>query len=42
MFQVFLGISFLHSNKVVHAEVKIENISFVHSDENKGKKDPQL
>jgi len=30
MFQVFLAIAFLHSNKVVHGDIKRENIAFVY------------
>ena len=37
MFQVFLAVSFLHSNRVVHADIKRENIAFVYSN---GKKYP--
>ena len=38
MFQVFLAVSFLHSNKVVHADIKRENIAFVYSGKNNDKK----
>ncbi len=37
MFQVFLAISFLHSNKVVHGDIKRENIAFVCTNKDKGK-----
>ena len=39
MFQVFLAISFLYSNKVAHTDIKRENITFVCNDENKDKKE---
>ena len=38
MFQVFIGISFLHSNKVVHGDIKRENIAFVYNGKLKQKK----
>lgn len=38
MFQVFFAISFLHSNKVVHGDIKRENIAFVYTDKDKEKK----
>ena len=37
MFQVFLAISFLHSNKVVHGDIKRENIAYVYTNDNKEK-----
>ena len=37
MFQVFLAISFLHSNKVVDADIKRENIAYVYNRGNKDK-----
>ena len=39
MFQVFLAISFLHSNKVVHGDIKRENIAFVYEGKKKYKKE---
>ena len=39
MYQVFLAITFLHSNKVVHGDIKRENIAFVYSGKKKKKKE---
>ena len=39
MFKVFLAISFLHSNKVVHGDIKRENIAYDYSDKTKDKKE---
>ena len=39
MYQVFLAITFLHSNKVVHGDIKRENIAFVYSGKKKEKKE---
>ena len=39
MFQVFLAITFLHSNKVVHGDIKRENIAFVYEGKNKEKEE---
>ena len=39
MFQVFLAISFLHSNKVVHGDIKRENIAYVYNNKDKDKKE---
>ena len=35
MFQVFFAISFLHANKVVHGDLKRENIAFVYPEKDK-------
>ena len=35
MFQVFFAISFLHANKVVHGDIKRENIAFVYPEKDK-------
>ena len=37
MFQAFLAISFLHSNKVVHGDIKRENIAYVYTNKEKEK-----
>jgi calcium-dependent protein kinase len=37
MYQVFYAISFLHSNKVVHGDIKRENIAYVYINDNKDK-----
>ena len=39
MYQVFLAISFLHSSKVVHGDIKRENIAFVYNGKKKEKKE---
>jgi calcium-dependent protein kinase len=39
MFQVFLAITFLHSNKVVHGDIKRENIAFVYEGKIKEKEE---
>ena len=42
MYQVFYAISFLHSNKVVHGDIKRENIAYVYTDDNKDKNEIDL
>ena len=37
MFQVFLAISFLHSNKVLNGDIKRENIGYMYIDNKKDK-----
>ena len=39
MYQVFLAVAFFHSNKIVHTDIKRENISFFYRDEKKDKKE---
>ena len=38
MFQVFMAVSFFHANKIVHTDIKRENIAFFYRDEKKDKK----
>ena len=38
MYQVFMAVAFFHANKVVHSDIKRENVAFFHGDE---KKDPE-
>ena len=42
MFQIFLAISFLHSNKVLHGDIKRENIGYVCIDNKKNKNDNDI
>jgi len=39
MYQVFMAVTFFHSNKIVHTDIKRENISFFYRDEKKDKKE---
>ena len=38
MYQVFMAVSFFHANKVVHTDIKRENIAFFYRDEKKEQK----
>ena len=38
LYQVFMAVAFFHSNKIVHTDIKRENISFFYHDEKKEKK----
>ena len=35
MYQVFLAVAFFHSNKIVHTDIKRENVSFFYKNKNK-------
>ena len=35
MYQVFMAVAFFHANKVVHSDIKRENVAFFHGDEKK-------
>ena len=37
MYQVFMAVSFFHANKIVHTDIKRENIAFFYQDEEKDK-----
>ena len=39
MYQVFMAVAFFHANKIVHTDIKRENIAFFYRDEKKDKKD---
>ena len=39
MYQVFMAVAFFHANKIVHTDIKRENIAFFYRDEIKDKKE---
>ena len=39
MYQVFMAVAFFHANKIVHTDIKRENIAFFYRDEKKDKKE---